>query len=115
MPTYVELRKIVRAVLDSPTYVKESSTTPGNFELLQNYPNPFNPVTTIEYSIPVTSIVKITVYDIMGRSVKEIYNGTRAPGFYREQFNSSGLSSGVYFYRLDCMDFSEVKKMTILH
>jgi photosystem II stability/assembly factor-like uncharacterized protein len=87
---------------------------PVSAELFQNYPNPFNPTTTISYRILRTSKVKITLFDVTGREVKIILNDFKHPGDYRIKVNSEGLSSGVYFYKLETQGFSESKKMVIL-
>lgn len=71
-----------------------------DFILSQNYPNPFNPSTKIEYYLPLKSFVSIKVFDISGREIKTIVNETKQGGYYSEEFDGTGLSSGVYFYKL---------------
>jgi photosystem II stability/assembly factor-like uncharacterized protein len=74
---------------------------PENFNLKQNYPNPFNPTTTIEFDLPKAGIVTLRIFDIAGREVsKEINSLSLRTGNYKVNFNSAGLSSGVYFYSL---------------
>ncbi|MBK6874877.1 MAG: T9SS type A sorting domain-containing protein [Ignavibacteria bacterium] len=73
---------------------------PAVFNLSQNYPNPFNPVTKIDYEVPNEGIVSLLIYDISGREVKKLITGFKPAGYYTESFDASGLSSGVYFYRL---------------
>ena len=87
---------------------------PVKFELAQNYPNPFNPVTHIRYSVPKQSFVLIRIYDILGREVKTVVNETRIAGNYEIEFNASYLASGIYFYRMESGDFTDVKKLVIL-
>jgi hypothetical protein len=87
---------------------------PDAFKLEQNYPNPFNPSTTITFNIPKANIVELKVYDILGREVANLVSGFKQPGVYRVDFDASGLSSGVYVYRLKAGDFLESKKMTLL-
>ena len=97
-------------------------TYPGiTFRLGQNYPNPFNGVTVIEYEILKYGLVNISVYDILGRNVKEIINTVLTPGSYRASFEGAGISSGVYFYRMtvhpggsSTEGFEDVKKMVIM-
>jgi beta-xylosidase len=84
------------------------------FSLGQNYPNPFNPSTKINYTVPRISHVSITVYDLMGREVARLFDGIRQVGKYVISFNGSGLSSGVYFYRIKSDDFIETKKLLLL-
>jgi len=97
-----------------------------NYFLSQNYPNPFNPATIIKFSIPTvseyssteggTSLQKISlvVYDILGNEVATIVDEEKATGEYTLEFNSAGLSSGVYFYRLKAGSFIQTKKMILL-
>ena len=101
------------------------SNIPEKFELKQNYPNPFNPFTTIEFSIPKDSYVKLRIYDITGKTIFwVIYNFHLKQGNYRykiEAFNTLGLSSGIYFYRFEAKSiyndqeiFIQTKKMIYL-
>jgi photosystem II stability/assembly factor-like uncharacterized protein len=91
-----------------------NNSTPVAFKLSQNYPNPFNPSTKIDYSIAKGSIVKIVVYDILGRVVKTLVNEKETPGSYTIEFNAANLSSGIYFYRLETEAFRDVKKMILV-
>ena len=90
-----------------------SNVIPGEFALKQNYPNPFNPATVINFNIPKQSFVKITVYDNLGRVVRELVNSVYSAGSYSVDFNAASFSSGLYFYRLDAGDFSETKSMML--
>lgn len=85
-----------------------------NFKLFQNYPNPFNPTTIISYQLPVLSKVVLKVYDMLGREISTLVNELKQPGKYEVKFNSSKLSSGIYFYRLVVDNFSETKCMILL-
>jgi aminopeptidase N len=87
---------------------------PAVFELKQNYPNPFNPVTNIEYSIPKNSQVKLSVYDMTGKEVEVLVNEIKHAGRYSVSFNAMKKASGVYYYKLQAGDFTEVKKMILL-
>lgn len=87
---------------------------PKNFELYQNYPNPFNPTTTIEYELPEKIRVQLTIYDILGREVKELVNEVQDAGKYKIHFNANGLASGVYIYRLLTDKYAKAKKMILL-
>ena len=93
---------------------KEDSSLPKSFELSQNYPNPFNPTTKITYSIPITSNVMITVYDVSGKEVVTIENCQKKAGTYTLLFNAEKLASGVYYYNLTANEFSSTKKFVIL-
>ncbi|MBE2256084.1 MAG: T9SS type A sorting domain-containing protein [Ignavibacteria bacterium] len=104
--------------------ILNSSERPSVFALTQNFPNPFNPVTNFKFSLPVSSIVTLKVYDISGREIttllsNQIFNeGTFSYQFSAAEFN---LSSGVYFYRLDAVKIGdnsvnhrEIRKMILL-
>ena len=93
---------------------KEDSSLPKSFGLSQNYPNPFNPTTKITYSIPITSNVMITVYDVSGKEVVTIENCQKKAGTYTLLFNAEKLASGVYYYNLTANEFSSTKKFVIL-
>jgi len=94
-----------------------STEMPSEFSLEQNYPNPFNPATKIRFSIPnefSNANVKLTVYDITGKMVKELLNEPLSAGVYEYGFDAANLPSGTYFYRLDAGSYSETKKMILL-
>lgn len=90
------------------------SEVPNNFELSQNYPNPFNPETSIEFSVPMNSIVKLTIYDALGREVETLVNKEMTTGKYIAKWNASKYSSGVYFYRLQADNFVKTHKMLLV-
>lgn len=87
---------------------------PTKFILSQNYPNPFNPFTSIEYSIPLPSFVKLAVYDISGREIEILVNQVLNIGNYRAAFDASQYSTGVYIYKLTAGKFTETKKMMLI-
>lgn len=91
-----------------------STEVPTVFSLAQNYPNPFNPVTSIKYTVPKQSLVKLIIYDIIGREVATLVNEMKTPGNYAVNFDASNYSSGVYFYRMDAGEFNDVKKMVLI-
>jgi hypothetical protein len=82
--------------------------------LEQNYPNPFNPTTVVTYLLPVASNVKLIVYDLLGRPVATLVNERQAAGRHSVKFDAGGLSSGVYFYRLQAGNFVRTKKMILV-
>ena len=86
----------------------------SKYELSQNYPNPFNPTTIINYSIPKDGLVSIKVYDILGKEIKSLVNEFKSAGTYTVQFNGSNLASGIYFYKIDATNFSDIKKMILV-
>jgi hypothetical protein len=91
-----------------------NNNVPSSFKLEQNYPNPFNPVTNISYSIPKSSLVKLVVYDMLGREVAVLENTQKQAGSYTINFDASNLSSGVYLYKIEAGDFTSSKKMTLV-
>ena len=101
------------------TDVADEIEIPNLFKLSQNYPNPFNPSTTIEYTIPLnvrreTQNVTLKVYDILGRVVATLVNKEQPAGNYTVQFDASGLTSGLYFYRLHYGESINTKKMLLI-
>ncbi|MGE5436305.1 MAG: T9SS type A sorting domain-containing protein, partial [Syntrophothermus sp.] len=85
-----------------------------SYSLSQNYPNPFNPATTIKYSIPKENFVSLKIYDALGNEVAQLVNEEKPAGEYEVNFNASQLSSGVYFYRINSGEFTQVKKLLLL-
>ena len=84
------------------------------FGLAQNYPNPFNPQTTIEYQVPQTSLIDISIYNVHGQKISTLVNKTLPAGSYSIVFNANGLASGIYFYHLKTPQFVKIKKMILL-
>jgi hypothetical protein len=98
-----------------PTGVEDQvSGVPLSFSLEQNYPNPFNPNTTIKFELPQRSLVTLFVFNTLGQEVATLVNGEYEAGFHETTFDASGLSSGMYFYRLRAGDFVETKKLLVL-
>lgn len=87
---------------------------PEFITLSNNFPNPFNPVTTIPFSIPENSHVRLVVYDIQGRVVSELVNQSLSAGFYDVKVNAAGWSSGVYLYSLQTSSDTRTGKMLLL-
>lgn len=83
-------------------------SVPGSYGLEQNYPNPFNPVTTIRYQLSATSFVTLKVFDVLGRGITTLVNERLDAGAYRATWEASQFPSGVYFYRLQARDVSNV-------
>jgi len=96
-----------------------SNSVPDKYSLHQNYPNPFNPNTIINFDIPrdarrETQDVKLIVYDALGKEVTALVNENKPAGNYSVTFNGANYPSGVYYYKLETDNFTEVKKMILL-
>lgn len=94
-----------------------NNEVPEKFSLGQNYPNPFNPTTNIRYGIPQyasNSLVKLVVYDMLGREKAVLVNTERSAGEYEVVWNASAFPSGVYFYTLRAGEFRQTKKMVLV-
>jgi len=92
---------------------------PDEFSLYQNYPNPFNPTTQIKYDLPEDALVNITIYDIMGRSIRSLVNSQQTAGYRSIQWNATNnlgepVSAGMYIYTIQAGEFRQVKKMVLL-
>jgi predicted GH43/DUF377 family glycosyl hydrolase len=97
----------------------EGEALPERFALRQNYPNPFNPVSTIRYELPRGGDVRLVVYDILGREVVRLVDGTMEAGYHEEQWNGrnrlgSEVPSGIYIARLVTTEYSKTIKMVLL-
>lgn len=117
--------KIIASDMNTGLYVLARGNSVGinnnneiaeGFELKQNYPNPFNPGTVISFTIPNTSEVRLSVFDLSGKLVANILNEKRSSGTYEVSFNADdyGLSSGAYFYTLSAGEFKETRKMLLV-
>ncbi|MCL6494586.1 MAG: T9SS type A sorting domain-containing protein [Ignavibacterium sp.] len=78
-----------------------------------NYPNPFNPVTKITWQSPVNGQQTLKVYDVLGREVATLVDEYREAGSYEVEFDATNLPSGMYIYRLQSGNYSDVKKMIL--
>jgi len=87
---------------------------PLEYALEQNYPNPFNPSTKIIYSIPEDGFVKLAVYNLLGEEVATVVNSFQKADRYEVNFNASGLSSGIYVYKIESTNFSASRKLVLM-
>ena len=117
----VSLVKRVRGKTSEPFVTLQGNTRePEAFSLEQNYPNPFNPTTAIQFTIADDARVSLTVYNVLGQEVMALLNNEEVEGGEHEvQFDASGLSSGVYFYRIDVArngitHFTQTKKLLLM-
>jgi len=105
-----------------PVTTETEPSTVTDFKLEQNYPNPFNPVTKINFTVPNSTFVNLTVYDAIGNEIRTLVNENKPVGTYTVDFDASGLPSGIYFYKLEARDLSassgqgfvETRKMVLL-
>jgi hypothetical protein len=96
-----------------------SSALPTEFAIQQNYPNPFNPTTNIKYALPVDGLVKIKVYDMLGREIKTLVNTQQPAGYYTIEWDATNnmgrkVASGVYFYQIEASNFNKTVKMMLM-
>jgi hypothetical protein len=101
-----------------PLTTTEISETHGSMPsdapyLYQNYPNPFNPTTKISYVLNQTSLVTLTVFDILGREVETLVKGVKPAGNNEATFSATELASGIYFYRLQAEGFVQTRKLVV--
>ncbi|MFN0156633.1 MAG: T9SS type A sorting domain-containing protein [Bacteroidota bacterium] len=98
-----------------PCDVEQLSTEiPQTARLFQNYPNPFNPNTSIQFQVHNSGFVELSVFDILGHKVATLMNEKLPVGTYAREFDGSGLTSGIYFYRVTMGKFTETKKMMLV-
>lgn len=112
-------RLINRIVTDVKDITKPTAGIPKKFELGQNYPNPFNAATSIQFTLPQSSQVKLEVYNVLGQKVKTLVDERLSAGYKRVTWdgtNEAGnqVASGIYFYFLNTDKFTEAKKMVML-
>jgi len=106
---------VLKTTTGGETFIRyEGNTIVNNYKLEQNYPNPFNPVTKIKYQISSLVNVKIIVYDLLGREVKTLVNEKQLAGEYEASFDGNNLNSGIYFYRIQAGNYTQVKRMVLI-
>ncbi len=102
-------------VFNTPSGVEDKNQkTPGAYHLSHNYPNPFNATTMIKYQLPKQELVQIRIYDILGREVVLLVNEIKAAGWHQISINAGSYDSGVYFCRMETINYSQVIKMTLV-
>jgi hypothetical protein len=91
------------------------ASTPSSFTLEQNYPNPFNPKTLINYQLPVTNDVDMSIYNLLGQKVAVLVSEKQPAGLYQVEWDASGFASGIYYYRLHTSSgYIQTKKMIVV-
>jgi hypothetical protein len=106
-------------VLNRELLLVDDLQVPSKYSLQQNYPNPFNPVTTLRYDLPENALVNITIYDMMGRVIKTLVNGSQTAGYKTIQWNATNdknrsVSAGLFLYTIEAGKFRQTKKMVLL-
>ena len=99
---------------DNKEQLVDYKGNPDKFELNQNYPNPFNPSTQLSYDLKTDGNVKLTVFNLVGQSVRVLVDGYQTAGYYEVTFDANDLPAGIYLYKLQVGDYSSVKRMTLV-
>lgn len=86
---------------------------PSRYRLYQNYPNPFNPITKIRFEVPITEIVKLSIYDIRGKEVTVLFEGFKNAGLHEVEFNAENYPSGIYFCKIQSSDYTDYIKLVL--
>jgi N-acetylneuraminic acid mutarotase len=94
--------------------ISQISEIPNGYSLSQNYPNPFNPSTSIQFSIPSQTFVKLEVFNSLGEKVSTLVAEELNVGNYQYEWNAENLASGIYYYKLSTIDFVQTKKLALL-
>jgi hypothetical protein len=102
------------SILEQTTSIKEPVSLATEFRLYQNYPNPFNPTTIINYELPITNYVELSIYNLLGQKVTILVSERQKAGHHQVEWDASGFSSGIYYYRIEAGEFQDVKKMVLL-
>jgi len=112
---YAEVANLIK-LGGGPSNVKYwgNVTVPSTPVLSQNYPNPFNPTTTVAFTLPQRSNIKLLLYDVLGKVVKEIASGDFEAGLHEVKLDASGLSTGIYFYKLEAGSYVNTKKLVLM-
>ncbi len=101
---------------NATTKVENDGLLLNGYQLYQNYPNPFNPSTVISWQQPKASVVKLKLYDLLGKEICTLVNNELPAGFHSKNFSAKeyNLASGIYFYQLQSQDFLQTKKMILI-
>jgi len=92
---------------------KDEDVVPAGYVLEQNFPNPFNPSTTLRYALPARTYANLTVFNALGQQVARLVSGYVDAGYHEVRFDAGGLSSGVYFYRMQAGNFVQTRKFLL--
>jgi hypothetical protein len=96
------------------TSIKDpNKKTPIEYHLADNFPNPFNPRTIINYELPITNYVYLSIYNNLGQKILTLVDKQQKAGYYQVEWDATNYASGIYYYRLKAGDFHDVKKMIL--
>ena len=84
------------------------------FKLEQNYPNPFNPTTIINYELPITNDVELSIYNVIGQKITTLLREIKQAGTHQVEWDATGYASGVYYYKIEAGEFVDVRRMVLL-
>jgi hypothetical protein len=114
-PALATYSEIFSNLYTAPSTIEENlASLPESAFLAQNYPNPFNPKTIINYELPITADVELSIYNLLGQKVVTLVSERQDAGNHQVEWNALGFTSGIYFYRLKTENFSDIKKMMLL-
>lgn len=105
--------------VEEPTSVNDQSKK-YDFRLERNYPNPFNPTTSINFVVPQTSEIKLTIFDLLGKEITKLVDDVKVPGEYSVTWTAQNYTSGIYIYKLEAntleqnISFVQTKKMVLI-
>jgi hypothetical protein len=111
--SYSSSGRIFKLTGPATNVTQETVNLPRTYQLNQNYPNPFNPSTVIRYDLPALSTMSLKIYNLLGREVAVLVDGTKPAGTYKSVWNANNMPSGVYFYRLTANGFVQTRKMLL--
>ncbi|MBN1479266.1 lamin tail domain-containing protein [candidate division KSB1 bacterium] len=99
---------------NTATDIIERARIPQQYALAQNYPNPFNPTTTIRFDVPISSQVKIELYNILGQHLLTLVENRYDPGIHSIAWDAGNYAAGIYFYRMRAGDFTATKRLLLM-
>jgi len=101
-------------ITDVQTSIGIKEKNPNAFNLHPNYPNPFNPTTIINYELPNTTNIDLSVYNLLGQKIVTLVSGQQTAGYHSIEWDASNLSAGAYFIKLQANEFVQIKKSILL-
>ena len=109
----VYLDNISLTLLNESDVQQSSCQALSEYKLLESYPNPFNATTKIQYTIPKPAWVSLKIFNLAGQEIVTLVNGRQSAGVHAYEWNTTGLPSGIYFYRLHAGEFMKTKKLIL--